>query len=303
MEILKKGSRNNATKILQLALNISADGIFGNNTHNALVSFQKNNGLDATGICDSKTWAKIAQVFETIRVGSRGNSVVAWQLFLGIGADGIFGKGTHASTVAFQASADLVADGIVGPKTWACAFGAEQADPFAPAAIKTKPIDFKQYDSRWGSIVFTRNNTYNKKQTIKTSGCGPTSMADIVSMWWDDKATPKELAELVVANGYRTYDNGTAWAFFKFAAEYYGASKFIQTKSIATVKSALTEGAYVVVSFGESKWTTGGHFCVIWDWDGKNFHINDPASSKASRAIGTEEEVRNAAKQYFIFYK
>ena len=304
MTTLKKGSRGSEVRILQLALNIKADGIFGSDTQSALTAFQKVHNLTANGICDSTTWAALANKFTTIRLGDKNNSVLAWQYFLNISADGIFGSGTRASTIAFQSSANLVADGIVGQKTWKQALsGAVTAAPVIQPERKTQPTNFKQYDSRWGSVVFTRNNTYNLKQTISTSGCGPTSMADIVATWWDKSATPKELAKLVVDNGYRTYDSGTAWAFFKFAAEYYKASKFIQTSSLAVLKSALVDGAYAVVTFGPSKWTTGGHYCCIWDYDGKYFYINDPASAASSKTKGTDTEVLNARKQFFIFYQ
>lgn len=304
MTTLKKGSRGSEVRILQLALNIKADGIFGSDTQSALTAFQKAHNLTANGICDSTTWAALASKFTTIRLGDKNNSVLAWQYFLNISADGIFGSGTRASTIAFQSSANLVADGIVGQKTWKQALsGAVTAAPVIQPDKKTQPTNFKQYDSRWGSVVFTRNNTYNLKQTISTSGCGPTSMADIVATWWDKSATPKELAKLVVDNGYRTYDSGTAWAFFKFAAEYYKASKFIQTSSLAVLKSALADGAYAVVTFGPSKWATGGHYCCIWDYDGKYFYINDPASAASSKTKGTDTEVLNARKQFFIFYK
>ena len=304
MTTLKKGSRSNEVRILQLALNVKADGIFGSDTQGALTAFQKAHNLTANGICDSTTWAALASKFATIRLGDKNNSVLAWQYFLNISADGIFGSGTRASTIAFQSYANLVADGIVGQKTWKQALsGAVTAAPVIKPKRKTQPTNFKQYDSRWGSVVFTRNNTYNLKQTISTSGCGPTSMADIVATWWDKSATPKELAKLVVDNGYRTYDSGTAWAFFKFAAEYYKASKFIQTSSLAVLKSALVDGAYAVVTFGPSKWTTGGHYCCIWDYDGKYFYINDPASAASSKTKGTDIEVLNARKQFFIFYK
>ena len=304
MTTLKKGSRSNEVRILQLALNVKADGIFGSDTQGALTAFQKAHNLTANGICDSTTWTALASKFTTIRLGDKNNSVLAWQYFLNISADGIFGSGTRASTIAFQSSANLVADGIVGQKTWKQALSGAATDaPVIQPERKTQPTNFKQYDSRWGSVVFTRNNTYNLKQTISTSGCGPTSMADIVATWWDKSATPKELAKLVVDNGYRTYDSGTAWAFFKFAAEYYKASKFIQTSSLAVLKSALADGAYAVVTFGPSKWTTGGHYCCIWDYDGKYFYINDPASAASSKTKGTDTEVLNARKQFFIFYQ
>ena len=56
-------------------------------------------------------------VFETVRVGSRGDTVKAVQQALGIGADGIFGPGTERAVKEWQAANGLTADGIVGPKT------------------------------------------------------------------------------------------------------------------------------------------------------------------------------------------
>jgi len=65
----------------------------------------------------------------TIRQGSRGPDVVDWQEIIRVKADGIFGAGTHAATVAWQrARPPLVADGIVGPATWARGI----ADPRTP---------------------------------------------------------------------------------------------------------------------------------------------------------------------------
>lgn len=53
-----------------------------------------------------------------IKINSKGAQVKSLQEFLGIQADGIFGKGTEAAVKKWQASKGLVADGIVGPATW-----------------------------------------------------------------------------------------------------------------------------------------------------------------------------------------
>lgn len=55
-----------------------------------------------------------------LKIGSRGKEVKELQEFLGIQADGIFGKGTEAAVKRWQSDNDLVADGIVGPATWDC---------------------------------------------------------------------------------------------------------------------------------------------------------------------------------------
>lgn len=59
MDTLKKGSRGNDVKVLQKALNLIADGIFGNLTDEAVREFQKSNGLKVDGIVGAGTWAKL----------------------------------------------------------------------------------------------------------------------------------------------------------------------------------------------------------------------------------------------------
>ena len=46
-----------------------------------------------------------------LKVGSRGEDVKAVQEFLGLGADGIFGKGTEQAVKDFQSLNGLTADG------------------------------------------------------------------------------------------------------------------------------------------------------------------------------------------------
>jgi putative chitinase len=54
----------------------------------------------------------------TIKINSRGRLVKAWQEFLNISADGIFGKETESATITFQNNNGLKADGIAGPATF-----------------------------------------------------------------------------------------------------------------------------------------------------------------------------------------
>jgi putative chitinase len=64
-----------------------------------------------------------ANLTETIRVGSRGETVRAVQAKLGITADGVFGPGTERAIREWQSANGLTADGIVGPKSLAVMFG------------------------------------------------------------------------------------------------------------------------------------------------------------------------------------
>jgi hypothetical protein len=54
-----------------------------------------------------------------LKKGSKGARVKKAQRWLGIRADGIFGKGTKRAVKAFQRRHGLTADGVVGPATWA----------------------------------------------------------------------------------------------------------------------------------------------------------------------------------------
>ena len=53
-----------------------------------------------------------------LKVGSNGPLVKELQRALGIGADGIFGKGTESSVKLFQKENNLTIDGLVGSSTW-----------------------------------------------------------------------------------------------------------------------------------------------------------------------------------------
>lgn len=64
---LKKGSSSNQVKAMQILLegygfncgSYGADGDFGNDTLKALKNYQKDKGLDADGVCGSKTWSSL----------------------------------------------------------------------------------------------------------------------------------------------------------------------------------------------------------------------------------------------------
>lgn len=70
---LRNGSRGIYVLILQDALNAlgystrTLDGYFGNNTRSALISYQRENGLTADGVCGCGTWTRI--VSEVVGIG------------------------------------------------------------------------------------------------------------------------------------------------------------------------------------------------------------------------------------------
>jgi putative chitinase len=69
-----------------------------------------------------------------LKVGSKGEDVKKLQSKLGLGADGIFGKGTEEAVKAFQLKNGLSPDGLVGEGTWNKLFGSQQliTEPSVP---------------------------------------------------------------------------------------------------------------------------------------------------------------------------
>ena len=255
------------------------------------------------------TWRAIAASAPTVSIKSlrKGCYAEAVQLLVGVDADGIFGRKTKAAVEAFQKDHGLADDGIVGEKTWSMLICGE-----VPAPQPTpgeKPVDYKQYDKRWGSKPYTI--TGSSKQTMSTSACGPTAMADIVATWWDGSVTPWDMAQKALSWGCRTKDSGTSSAFLKKAAKLYDAKDYRTSSSADDVIKCLREGGLVIVCFGAGtkgkagyqKWTKGGHYCLIWKWDGEKFYINDPASAASARATGTRTEVMNTRKGFYLFWR
>lgn len=59
METIKKGSKGYNVKLVQAALNITQDGIFGEQTDAAVRAFQREHGLVVDGIVGDKTWTAL----------------------------------------------------------------------------------------------------------------------------------------------------------------------------------------------------------------------------------------------------
>lgn len=156
-EVLRLGSKGTSVSQLQQRLKDlgyysgTVDGVFGTGTEQAVIRFQRANGLTADGVAGEKTLKKLyannavavkatatpkptatpaasasstsaVPTTNVLRYGDKGDAVRAMQkrlVELGYltSADGIYGTKTYNAVVAFQKRNSLTADGIAGKMT------------------------------------------------------------------------------------------------------------------------------------------------------------------------------------------
>ena len=139
---------------------------------------------------------------------------------------------------------------------------------------------YSQADSRWASKLYTSTN--NHSQTMKSSACGPTCSAMVVSSA-KGAILPTTLARLSVDNGYRTASSGTAWAFYPFVADYFGFKEYYKTDDFNKAMTYLSQknavGSskyYIICSCGSGLFTSSGHYIVLASLDGNTIQVMDP---------------------------
>lgn len=149
-QTLKRGDRNDYVKTLQSWLYKAGfnpggiDGVYGANTEKAVKEFQKKVGITADGIAGKQTYQALQKYVrtetttsqsnssnsndhwtgQTLREGNRGQAVKDLQTKLqrlgyNIGTiDGVYGKQTTEAVRSFQKANGLEVDGIAGKITY-----------------------------------------------------------------------------------------------------------------------------------------------------------------------------------------
>ncbi len=136
---------------------------------------------------------------------------------------------------------------------------------------------YNQTDRRWGA-------DYYGSSSIAGSGCGPTSLAMVVSGLTGRKITPDMVAGWSVANGHRAEGAGSYWSLMTAGGNYYGLSvEAVSRKDPDSIVKALSEGNPIIVSMGKGHFTNGGHFIVLRGiTENGKILIHDPSSVNRS---------------------
>lgn len=170
-----------------------------------------------------------------------------------------------------------------------------------------RPIDYKQTDSKWSS---NRYSVDGESSTIKTAGCGPTALADVLASLVSTYIDPLTCASWARMHGYKVYKSGTSYSYPVAQAAAYGIkirrlnTANVYGQPLASVHNqALAElrsGNWIIACMGNGIWTKNGHYIVAYGWNDGMVYINDPASYSAVRSCNRWKTFSEQVKYYWV---
>lgn len=268
--------------------------------------WQKEQNLSVDGIIGKDSWKELVDDAKTVSTSKnrKSNWAAAAQLLTGAACDSIYGSKTKAAIAAAQKAGGLTADGICGPKTWSLlVLGVVEKH-----TQNKQPVIYRQGDSRWKNYYYGVKGS--KSPTCGAAGCGPTCAAMLLATWVDSKIIPPDMCDYSMEHGYRTANSGTSATLFKSIAKTYfgndyGNNKYFTSSNINDVIKTLDAGGLVVACMGPGKFTSSGHYILLWkvSEDGTKIMVNDPASAASNRTYGTINEIKTQRKGFYCFPK
>jgi len=117
-------------------------------------------------------------------------------------------------------------------------------------------VYYNQRDSRWAY------HPYGGYSLIET-GCGPTSLAMVVSTLTEEEVTPPEMADWAYRHGYCMPEGGSYHNLIPEGARCFGLKAEGLGRDGQAAADALAEGKLVVAIMGPGTFTTTGHYLVL----------------------------------------
>ena len=141
----------------------------------------------------------------------------------------------------------------------------------------TEVVYFNQLDQRYANQPYGTDN-------IGGYGCGPTSMAIVVSSLTNNLVDPIEMAEWAYQNGGWCKGQGSYHSLIPNAAKAWGLTvEGCKASEPQRILDALSSGKLVVAIMSPGHFTTGGHFIVLRGVKDGKILVADPASTYRSQ--------------------
>jgi len=173
----------------------------------------------------------------------------------------------------------------------------------ALASASSTKLEAKSLGKALGNFVNYYQGNYSEpysQGTIATSGCGPTSLAMVLTYLLGKEVSPVETAAL--GNGTYTCDKGTTWNYFGDMAERYGVKCEEMGVSSSNIADNLKNGKTLIMSMGPGHFTNNGHFIVLrgFDDNGKVI-VADPASEERTNQTWDLDVFVNEGAEVWAF--
>ncbi len=155
----------------------------------------------------------------------------------------------------------------------------------------TEVVYYNQLDERYAGKPYGTDH-------IGGYGCGPTSMAMVVSSLAGETVDPERMAQWACENGYWCKGSGSYHALIPGAAENWGlAVSGCSPSEPQRILDALADGKLVVAIMSKGHFTSGGHFIVLRGVKDGKILVADPASYKRSGQLWDFSIILNEASR------
>lgn len=151
---------------------------------------------------------------------------------------------------------------------------------------------------------YNYSDPYYAGTTIAEAGCGPTSMAMVLTYLTGKEVSPVEATNYSLNHGTYVNGQGTAWSYFEKISSDYGINCEESGVSSQNIVNSLSNGKTVIMSMGPGTFTRSGHFIVLTGInDDGTVSVADPNSEEHSNTNYDVSTFVNEGKEMWSFDK
>lgn len=138
--------------------------------------------------------------------------------------------------------------------------------------------------------------------SIASDGCGPTSLAMVLTHLLGREVSPLETAEK--GHGKYTCADGTYWSYFGDMADEYNVNCTQMSTNKENITKNLNDGKTMIAIMGPGHFTSGGHFIVLkgLDENGKVI-VADPNSEERSNQTWDMDVITSESTDMWAYDK
>lgn len=153
-------------------------------------------------------------------------------------------------------------------------------------------VYYNQGEEPWASLPYGGSN-------IRSSGCGPTALAIVISTLTGERVTPEMTGRFAISGGYYVKGKGTSHAFPAAAAAHWGLSvERMKRERMNEVVKGLKNGKMAVVICAENTISgSSGHYIVLTGVTENGYlTITDPGSRTRTGNLYSPATIQSYAR-------